>query len=82
MLKILLPTIPNPPTALTIDTDLTEGTQISFSWTAPASNGGSPVTGYQISWDQGNGSWVVYDSKYTSTSLTVLDLTEGSSYSF
>jgi hypothetical protein len=31
-----------------IDTTLTNGTQVAFSWTAPANDGGSVVIGYNI----------------------------------
>jgi hypothetical protein len=75
-------TFPNPPSAITVDTALTKLNQVTFSWTAPIINGGSPITGYQISWDQGIGSWVVYNSAYTSTSLIVSGLNAGKTYSF
>jgi hypothetical protein len=75
-------TLPNPPTALAISTDLIKKNQVAFSWSPPVCNGLTPLTGYQILWDQGSGSWVVYDSGYLSTSLIVKGLNAGITYSF
>ena len=52
-------TAPDPPTALTAIAANTTSTSVAFSWTAPANDGGSPVTGYQIIWDQGTNHRVV-----------------------
>jgi hypothetical protein len=48
---IIAASVPGPPKDLTIDTTSTNQTQVAFSWTAPADNGGSVVTGYRILWD-------------------------------
>ena len=48
---IVAASVPGPPTDLTIDTTLTNGTQVAFSWTAPTENGGLNVTGYRILWN-------------------------------
>ncbi len=65
-------TVPYPPIAFTRNDTNTSRTQIAFSWTAPANNGGSTVTGYEIKWDQGLGTAMqVYNLNYTGgTSLT------------
>src|SRR3989454_783976 len=40
------PVVPNPPTGLA--TPYVSSSQISISWSAPLSDGGSPITGYKI----------------------------------
>ena len=56
-----LPTVPDPPTDLTETTASTTSTSVTFSWIAPANDGGSSVTGYEIQWDNGIGTpMVVY----------------------
>jgi len=52
--------------------------QIALSWTAPSSNGGSPITEYQVSSNNGS-SWVTASSN---TSHTFTGLTGGTSYNF
>jgi len=68
-------TIPGAPTGVTA----TAGNgQAQVSWTAPASNGGSPITGYTITANPGGA------SATTSGALTVTvpALTNGTSYTF
>ena len=76
-------TVPDPPTALTEITSSTTSTSVGFSWSQPANDGGSPITGYSIWWDQGNSVWIVYNPNYTgSTSLNVPYLTDLKTYKF
>ena len=79
-----LPTVPDPPTALTEITESTNSSSIEFLWTAPANDGGSPVTGYEIQWNNGIGTQMeVYDEAYTGgTSLILTGLTSDTTYYF
>lgn len=74
-------TTSNAPTGLTT----TNGdAQIALSWTAPASNGGDPISDYVVQYSSNSGSsWTTFsDSVSTSTSLTVTGLTNGTAYVF
>ena len=74
------PTVPGAPTGLTA----TPGnTQVSLSWTAPASNGGSPITDYVIQYRTGANPFTTFaDGVSTTTGATVTGLTNGVSYDF
>ncbi len=52
--------------------------QVELSWTAPASDGGSVITGYQ--YEQGDGNWISTQS--TDADHTVTGLVNGRSYTF
>jgi titin len=58
--------------------------QVSLSWTAPASNGGSAVTDYEVEYSlDGGSSWSPFaDGTSATTSATVTGLTNGTSYVF
>ena len=49
-------TVPDPPTGLTATA--TSPTQIDLAWTAPAYDGGAPVTGYRIEVSETGQNWV------------------------
>jgi hypothetical protein len=51
--------------------------QATITWSAPSSNGGSPVTSYTVIASQGS-----FTTTTTSTSTTISGLAAGSSYSF
>lgn len=58
--------------------------QVSLSWTSPASNGGSTITDYVVQYSSNSGSsWTTFsDGTSTSTSATVTGLTNGTAYVF
>lgn len=67
---------PFPPTSLTA-ISLNGGARISFTQT---SNGGSPITNYEYSLDDGV-TWLAFNPVSTGTSVTVPGLTNGTNYS-
>ncbi len=76
------PTAPDAPTSL----GATAGnTQVSLSWTAPGSNGGSAITDYLVEYKLTSEptTWSTFsDGTSTSTSATVTSLSNGSGYDF
>ena len=81
--EVILSSPPDKVTGLSISSQ--DKTSISFSWTEPA-NGGRPIQGYKIMWDQGSAvaSYAQYqDTASTATSLTISEgLTTGETYTF
>jgi subtilisin family serine protease/fibronectin type 3 domain-containing protein len=67
-------TVPSAPTGLAA----TRGNaQVALSWTAPASNGGSPISGYTVTASPGGAT-----CSTSSLGCTVTGLTNGTTYSF
>jgi len=73
-------TYPGAPTSLGV----THGdTTNALAWTAPASDGGSAITDYQIEVSIDGGSWaIITDGVSTSTSYSHTGLINGSSYNY
>lgn len=76
---LVLETIPGKPTNISVNPG---NSQISLTWTAPTDTGGSPITGYMITYT--TDSWTTSHGKIsgTSTSTTITGLTNGHTYSF
>ena len=76
------------PGAPTIDSLTTGNESIAVSWTAPASNGGSDITSYDLrhigsdATDKADDNWTVEDNVWSSGALqaTITGLTNGASY--
>ena len=75
-------TVPGQPAHLRVSPHDAQG--LDLSWEAPASDGGSPVTGYKVRWKQANGSWDtpadVSEETVTGTTHTINGLTDGVEY--
>jgi len=55
---------------------------VGLSWSAPSSNGGSPVIDYQISYKTGTAAFSVLATGITTTSYTINSLTADIVYTF
>ena len=79
----VLASVPTDPLSLTV----TRGSQIQeldASWQAPASDGGSAITGYKVQWKEAADSWDtaadVSEATVTGTTHTITGLTGGVEY--
>ncbi len=73
-------TTPGAPTGLTASHG---NAQVVLSWSAPGSDGGSPVTGYTVEQRSGSAAWATSAvSPVTVTDATVTGLTNGQQYEF
>ena len=61
-----------------------DSTSLAVTWTEPASDGGSAITGYKVQWKEAAGSWDtpadVSEAAATGTSHTITGLTGGVEY--
>ncbi len=73
------PDPPGPPFNLQVPTD--ENEELSFSWDAPASDGGSAVTGYKVRWKSGSEEYhSSREASVSGLSHTVRNLDNGVEY--
>src|SRR5215831_14530269 len=72
-------TVPGAPTAVTGTPGIGS---VALSWTAPASNGGSPITSYRITPYIGTNAQAPVTTGSSATSFTVTGLTNGTAYTF
>jgi surface protein len=72
-------TTPSAPTALTLTP---AAGQLTATWTAPTTTGGSPITDYAIEYRTSpSGTWTVFpDGTSTATSAAITGLTDGTAY--
>jgi len=71
-------TTPNSPTNLT---GVVGNTQATLTWTAPTSNGGTPITGYVVEYSiNPSGPWTPVNTGSTATTYTLTGLTNGTLY--
>jgi hypothetical protein len=71
--------LPGPPTGLTA-TAIAHGA--ALDWTAPAGNGGTPVTGYLVQASLNGASYTHVSPTITGTHATLNGLSDGGSYTF
>jgi hypothetical protein len=72
-------TVPGAPTA--VDGSPGDG-EVLLNWTAPVSDGGSPITGYVVTPSQGGAPQTPITFPSTATTQTVTGLTDGLPYTF
>ena len=76
-------TVPAQPLGLTV-TRGSRTQELDASWRAPASNGGSAITGYRVQWKEATGNWDtaadVSEATVTGTTYTITGLTGGVGY--
>jgi hypothetical protein len=76
------PTAPSAPGAPTAVAGAGKSSGAVVTWTAPTSNGGSPITGYSVTPYQGSEALAPVSVGGSVTSATIASLTNGTSYTF
>jgi hypothetical protein len=75
---------PDAPVNLVNLPKITNAYQVGLSWSAGASEGGTPITEYVVSYDNGNNgaSFVVFQTGVLTSEYTATGLTAGVNYQF
>ena len=73
--------VPDPPTDLTRNDDLTNQNQVSFTWAAPENDGGEPIIDYTVYMKQDDG-FIDLASGLTTKAYTFSPAAPGVTYSF
>ena len=71
---------PATPTAPSVTATSGSTTSLDVSWTAPGTNGGPALTGYEVQYRKGSGSWTASTHSGTGTSATITGLDASSEY--
>ena len=74
-------TVSGAPQSFTQTSLSADKTQATFTWSAPASDGGDAISSYRIEWDQGTNTFVEASASATSP-YTKTGLTPGTTYKF
>jgi hypothetical protein len=74
--------VPDAPTNLLKTVETSSKTQISFTWDAPASDGGETIIDYRVSYNQATSTYVVLESVADTTYTTTVALIAGQTYTF
>ena len=78
----LMTLVPDAPTDLVENVQVTTRTLTEFAWSEGASDGGSPVLDFRVWYDQGVGEWLVLESGILDPYTTTVELHPGRTYSF
>jgi hypothetical protein len=81
-ISIISAIVPTAPLSLTRDNSNTDSTQVTFTWSATSSNGGSAVIDYSIYWDNGTSTWSLVTNGISTLSYTKTGVTAGLTYQF
>ena len=71
-----------PPSAPTAVVATPGNTQVTVTFAVPASNGGSPITGYTVTPNPATVGWVDSNAGSTATTHLITNLTNGTAYTF
>ena len=71
---------PSKPAAPTVSAVPGSATSLAASWSAPGLNGGPALTGYEVQYRAGSGTWMGFGHSGTAVTTTITGLTADTSY--